>query len=123
MAAVRAALLASMLLAIPLAACGDDGGDAGTADLYQAPPDLVPARRTLSFAEGRTFAAGMPIARPGFPTMQPLATGDFDGDHVIDLAVPATQAVALAVLLGDGKGGFTPVPGIPMKGRPSAVVA
>jgi hypothetical protein len=39
-----------------------------------------------------------------------LAAADFNGDGLTDLAVSARSAGELAVFLGDGKGGFNPLP-------------
>jgi hypothetical protein len=43
-----------------------------------------------------------------------LATGDLNRDGKADLVVAVGGASALSVLLGDGRGGFTPAPGSPL---------
>jgi hypothetical protein len=50
------------------------------------------------------------ITFPGFPN-RGLAVGDFNGDGKADLAIAGQQSSA--VLLNDGKGGFTAAPGSP----------
>jgi hypothetical protein len=42
-----------------------------------------------------------------------VAVGDFNGDHTPDLAVANYSDNTVSVLLGDGSGGFSPVPGSP----------
>ena len=42
-----------------------------------------------------------------------VTVGDFDGDGSVDLAVARTDASSVAILLGDGMGGFTEAPGSP----------
>ena len=113
--------LAPLLALLALASCGDDT-PTDAADLL-APPDLLPSRPPLSFAAGRDFATQVVNARSGYPVVVPVADGDFDGDGIVDLALPNTDGVSLAVILGDGKGGFTPQPAMPTKGRPTSLVA
>ena len=42
-----------------------------------------------------------------------LATGDFNGDGVLDIACANSDSNDVTILLGDGKGGFTQAPGSP----------
>lgn len=42
------------------------------------------------------------------------ALGDVNGDGHLDIANPNVRGNSVSVLLGDGKGGFTPAPGSPM---------
>ena len=58
---------------------------------------LAPAALAVGFSSPAVFSAG------GSP--QSSAVGDFDGDSVVDLAA-ATGISKVAVLLGDGSGGF-----------------
>lgn len=51
-----------------------------------------------------TFRESVPNARPNANF---LATGDFDGDGKIDLAVSDTNAAAVSVLMGQGTGTFS----------------
>jgi hypothetical protein len=74
-------------------------------------------------------AAGSPV--PAGRSPFGLAIGDVNGDHRLDLVVgnwgghPEDAASdAVNVLLGDGKGGFSPAPGSPLRaGRAPARVA
>lgn len=50
-----------------------------------------------------------------------LAVGDFDGDGIADLAVPAADQNAVSVLLGNGDGTFKPFVGYATGILPSAV--
>jgi hypothetical protein len=56
-------------------------------------------------------AAGSPfgtVARP-----RSVATGDFNNDGILDLAVSGFFISGVTILLGDGSGGFTQAPGSP----------
>jgi VCBS repeat protein len=57
------------------------------------------------------FAVG---AAPGT-----VAVADFDGDGKLDLAVANEQGSDVSILLGDGKGGFSPAPGSPFPAGPT----
>lgn len=57
-------------------------------------------------------APGSPLAVAGGP--QNVAAGDLNRDGKPDLVVACSKG-HLAVLLGDGKGGFRPAPGSPLK--------
>jgi hypothetical protein len=61
-------------------------------------------------------AAGSPITVAGGPGN--IAAGDVNGDGKPDLVVPCSKG-HIVVLLGDGKGGFKPAPGEPIKQRGS----
>jgi VCBS repeat protein/FG-GAP repeat protein len=54
-----------------------------------------------------------------------LASADFDGGGAPDLAVAISSGQAVAILLGDGAGGFAAAPGSPVAvaGTPKSVVA
>jgi FG-GAP-like repeat/Bacterial Ig-like domain (group 3) len=57
---------------------------------------------------------------PDYISVESLAVGDMDGDGILDLVLPGgNKSAGLAVLLGDGKGGFEvsasgPLPGMPL---------
>jgi len=72
---------------------------------------------------GLSPAPGSPVALGHQP--YPPALGDIDGDGRLDLMVPLVGGQAIAVLLGDGRGGFLPAPGSPHRttwARPYAIV-
>jgi len=51
-----------------------------------------------------------------------LATGDFNGDGKIDIAVANEGASSVTILLNDGHGGFTPVPStVPVEDFPNSI--
>lgn len=58
-----------------------------------------------------TPAAGSPFACGKSPN--DIAVGDFNGDGDPDLVIANTETPYLTILLGDGKGGFTPSPHSP----------
>ena len=57
-----------------------------------------------------TFVAAPSIAVANIPSA--LATGDFNGDGKIDLAVGNDGATSVTILFGDGLGNFTPAPSV-----------
>ena len=64
-------------------------------------------------AGGFAAASGSPINLGGSPGG--VAAADLNGDGLIDLASPVWQNTwRLAILLGDGAGGFVPAPGSPI---------
>src|ERR1700683_4293496 len=67
----------------------------------------------LSAAANAQFtpAPGSPFPVGSLP--QFVAMGDFNGDGKLDLATANYEADTITVLLGDGRGGFTPAPGSP----------
>jgi FG-GAP-like repeat len=58
-----------------------------------------------------TPAAGSPFAAGHDPN--DIAIADMNGDGNLDLVIPNHQSPYITILLGDGKGGFTPAPGSP----------
>ncbi len=60
-----------------------------------------------------------PVATGAGPTA--VATGDFNGDGIADLAVTNSGTANVSILLGDGSGGFAPAPGSPLAGGPFPV--
>jgi hypothetical protein len=61
--------------------------------------------------EGFTQAKGSPFAAGHIPN--DVAIADFNRDGKLDLAIANHEMPHLTVLLGDGKGGFTPAPNSP----------
>jgi ATP:corrinoid adenosyltransferase len=45
----------------------------------------------------------------------PLALGDINGDARLDVVTPNVESGSLSILLGDGRGGFTPATGTPIR--------
>lgn len=89
-------------------AAGDADGD-GRIDL------LVSLRNELSISSephlallpGRgdgTFKPPLTFVTPGFPSM--LAVGDWNGDKLVDVALPDDYSDKVAIVLADGAGGF-----------------
>ncbi len=92
-------------------AAGDLDGD-GDADIVAADQSARVAAVLLADGRGGLAPApGSPIALGGQP--YPPALGDLDGDGRLDLVAPLIDSGAIAVLLGDGRGGFRPAPGSP----------
>lgn len=63
-------------------------------------------------AGGFTAAAGSPVTIGGQPASATI--GDFNGDGKVDVAVSNFQNNNVAILLGDGAGGFTAAAGSPV---------
>ncbi len=71
----------------------------------------------LNNGRGRfTPAPGSPVAVGRTP--YPHALADLNRDGKLDLAVPDVVGNALTVMLGDGRGGFSPAPGSPIRTLP-----
>jgi hypothetical protein len=67
-----------------------------------------------------TFFVAPPVAVSNLP--RALATGDFNGDGKIDIAVANYGATTVTILLNDGHGGFTPVPStVPVDQLPNSI--
>jgi hypothetical protein len=69
---------------------------------------------TVLIGDGKghfTSAAGSPFSCGKNPN--DIAVGDFNGDGNPDLVIANTETPYLTILLGDGKGGFTPSPHSP----------
>jgi hypothetical protein len=62
-------------------------------------------------AGGLALAPGSPFVLGGEP--YPPALGDLDGDGRLDLVAPLVGAQKIAVMLGDGRGGFSHAPESP----------
>ena len=76
-------------------------------------PVLVTISLLFALAANAQFstAPGSPIAVGTGPG--PIAVADFNGDGIADVAIVRFTSNDVAVLLGDGKGGFSPAPGSP----------
>lgn len=85
---------------------GDGILDLATAD-YAGTITLLLGNGAGGFSE----ASGSPLHVDGTPAF--LAVGDFNSDAIPDLAVSSYNTGTVAVLLGDGKGGFAPAGGSP----------
>jgi hypothetical protein len=95
-------------------------------DLVATNPDADSITVLLGDGAGRFHAApGSPFAAGHAPSN--VATGDFNGDGNVDLAIANHQAPYVTLLLGDGKGGFSPAPDSPFatsaKPHPHGIVA
>jgi hypothetical protein len=102
-------------------AVGDVSGD-GAPDVVTANQEDQSASVLLGDGRGGFSAApGSPVRLPGQPYVSRLA--DADGDGKLDIVVPLISAAAVAVLRGNGRGGFALAPGSPHRTleRPYAV--
>ncbi len=102
-----------------------DANEDGRVDLItvQSESDCV----ALLLGDGRGgFAPAPTVPVPVGPAPYPPALGDLDGDGHLDIVVPETGtgrywrehkrlAQTITLLLGDGKGGFEPAPGSPLR--------
>jgi hypothetical protein len=94
--------------ALVCAAVGDFNGD-GFLDLVTSSNG---ASVLLGDGTGNfTLTAASPLAVGGYPSS--IAVGDFNGDGVQDLALALGNSGTIAVLLGNGKGGFAAATGSP----------
>jgi hypothetical protein len=84
----------------------------GIADVITTNQEGQSVSVLLGDGTGRlTSAAASPVVLGA--DAYPSAIADLDGDGKLDLAVPLVGGTAVAVLRGDGKGGFLPMPGAP----------
>ena len=105
-------------------ATGNSPGGVETADLNgDSRPDLIVTNESgsvsifLNDGQGRFHvAAGSPFAAG--PSPNDVAIADFNGDNRPDLAFANHEAHAVAVLLGDGTGGFRAAPAVPVRSVP-----
>lgn len=102
-------------------AVGDVSGD-GFPDVITANQEDRSLSVLLGDGTGRLVPApGSPIPLIADPYLSRL--GDLDKDGHLDIVAPLVGGNALVVLRGDGKGGFSPMPGSPYRtvDRPYAV--
>ena len=84
----------------------------GNASYSAATPRTVGFSVTQALPTGTLSAAtGSPFTAGNGPFL--VATGDFDGNGVQDLAIVDTGSNNIAILLGNGSGGFTAATGSP----------
>ncbi len=89
-----------------------DLNDDGSLDLVTA--NVAGKDITVLLNDGRGhFSASPTSPAPTGLASHLVAIADFNGDEKPDLAVAAHASNGVAVLLGDGKGGFTAAPGSP----------
>jgi FG-GAP-like repeat len=67
---------------------------------------LGDGKKGFSPSSGSPFRAG--------PNPNDLASGDFNGDGLVDLAIANHETQHITVLLGDGRGSFAPAPHSPV---------
>src|SRR5207249_4295215 len=82
-----------------------DGTDIGAVEVQTA---CLPPCSGINF----TQPAGSPVGVGSFSNL--VAVGDFNGDGTPDRAVANTNSENVAILLGDGSGGFTQPAGSPI---------
>jgi hypothetical protein len=102
-------------------ALGDVNGD-GDLDLVVTDHDSYAVTVLLGDGKGGFAPApGSPFAakKGQHPHTHGLALADVNGDGKLDVITGNTDDNDVAVLLGDGKGGFAPAPGSPFKVGPS----
>lgn len=99
---------------------GQGPGSIAIADLnHDGKPDIIVANEssgtlTVLLGDGKgnfTPVAASPVSCGENPN--DIAVGDFNGDGNPDLVIANTETPYLTILLGDGKGGFTPSPHSP----------
>lgn len=99
---------------------GGDPDAVAVADVnHDGKPDIIAANPssgtvTVLLGDGKGHfhpAAGSPFPAGHLPS--DIGIGDFSGDGNLDLVLPNHQTPYVTLLLGDGKGGFHPMPGSP----------
>ena len=93
-------------------AAGDFNGD-GIPDIAVA--DMGDNTVTVLLGNGSggfTQAPGSPFAAGTQP--HDIAAGDFNGDGIQDLALASEYSSNITILLGNGSGGFSAAPGVPL---------
>jgi hypothetical protein len=88
-------------------------------------PALAPKEADAACTAPELFATGQPLALPGHPNRLVLSDLDGDGDLDIVCTVPENDHGALnssiAVLLGDGHGGFSPPAWVTVGSQPEGI--
>jgi hypothetical protein len=103
-----------LLVRLGLYVSGDFNGD-GKLDLAVANADNDSVYILLGNGDG-TFAQPLDTPVPGDASGGiAIATGDFNEDGILDLAITTGRDNAAAILLGKGDGTFAPAPGSPFK--------
>jgi hypothetical protein len=100
--------------AVPWAAAIDDINKDGNLDLVVLPydrdvPDPKDIGVTVLLGDGKGGFAkmpGLPFPLPGCKGPDRVATGDFNGDGLRDIAVSCAQSSSLVFFLGQKSGGF-----------------
>ena len=101
-----------LVMLLSAGTCSIRATQAGNGNVSAATPVTRSfAVRNANPAGTLTQAAGSPITAVSIA--QSVAVGDFNGDGIPDLAVPAVNGNNVTVLLGNGSGGFTVAPGSP----------
>src|ERR1700733_12424014 len=103
---------------------GDGQPDLAVSEPCEALPPCNPqSAGNVKILLGRpdgTFFVASSVAVSNLPTA--LATGDFNGDGKIDIAVANYGAATVTILLNDGHGKFTPVPTtVPVDQLPNSI--
>lgn len=86
-------------------ACGTCCGSPANPESGHVVSFLGDGRGGFARAAGRPFRVG--------PSVRKVALADFDGDGRLDAAAAEHDTASLTVLIGDGRGGFAPRPGVP----------
>lgn len=110
-----------------LSADFDDDGilDLATADFASNTVSILHGQGAEGAGDG-TFATPVPYALPGGSYPVSLASGDFNADGILDLAVADEEAAGVSLLFGQGTGGtgtgtFTAGPTLAVSSNPWAI--
>ncbi|HEY4086403.1 MAG TPA: FG-GAP-like repeat-containing protein, partial [Bryobacteraceae bacterium] len=118
-------LAASLVTPLAAGACTIEASQAGSANYNPAPAVDKSFEVKLAKPSGvLTPGTSIRLAEGVTGGFAPLATGDFNGDGLPDLAVINVTTSSVSVLLGDVSGAFHPLSAtFPVTGSPMAVVA
>jgi cysteine-rich repeat protein len=114
----------------PPAACGDgalnagescDDGNLSDADGCEADCSLPSCGNGIVDPGEVCLVGPVDVATGAGPSS--VVVADFDADGALDLATADTGAESLGLLLGDGAGGFSPAPSVPLLGGPFPLAA
>ncbi|HVV44603.1 MAG TPA: FG-GAP-like repeat-containing protein, partial [Bryobacteraceae bacterium] len=112
---------ATLVTPLSVGTCTLQASQAGNSSYTPSPLIQTSFNVKLAAPSGRL------VAQPGIPVSNgtgEIAAGDFNGDQIPDLALANYETSSVSVLLGDGHGGFQPVPGSFSTGlNPNALVA
>src|SRR5262249_34932404 len=100
---------------------GDGRDDLATANSLDHTVGVLIGDGSGGFAPARYFPTG--TERSSFNGLEPrsLAVGDFNGDGGDDLAAINHRENSVRLLIGDGSGGFGPVPDLAVGAEPRSV--